>query len=398
MLVLPRHSVFSGADVIKWVIMGVSHSHTFSVFPSRMPRGSFPPDVAETIREMASNKVRTPEIKMAVGALCNGDVFQNALRPVKATLGADQCRSLLNAAASSNIWTSTIHLTRDNVFVEAFFTNTALVSKSFVVDFVYLDDTSCANVFSLPIVCVLCRDASSRIHTVAWGVIQNRTTETFKRFFEFVKNSFPAIQTFMCDRHFGQRRAIPEVFGSDVSVFHCCVHIARNIRANCGPNTTLHKAFWEMRFKRTVEAEASFIQTLEKINASRKTAFSTELLNSLDSFVPSSLDPVLKKPKFPALLDLRGIDTGSCVPDTDRKRRVVALVNAIKQAECPDADVFALDNTNAIEGHFNGIKQRMRVSPLTLLDVFRAVDSTEGTVLASWSPFTCKHCTKMHMS
>ena len=60
---------FPGADVIKWVIMGVSHSHTFSVFPSRMPRGTFPPDVAETIREMAANNDRTPEIKIAVGAL-----------------------------------------------------------------------------------------------------------------------------------------------------------------------------------------------------------------------------------------------------------------------------------------------------------------------------------------
>ena len=192
----------------------------------------------------------------------------------------------------------------------------------------------------------------------------------------------------MCDRHFGQRRAIREVFGSGVSVFHCCVHIARNIRANCGPNTTLHGAFWEMRFKRSREAEASFIQTLERINASRKTAFSTELLNSLDSFVPSALDPILKKPTFPSLFTLRGIDTSSFMTDTPRKRRVVALVNSIQQAECPVADVFALDNTNAIEGYFNGIKQRMQVSPLTLLDVFRAVDSTERTVLASGSPST----------
>ena len=368
---------FPAVDIIKWVILGVSHSHTFSVFPPRMPRSTFPRDVMETIREMAARKVRTPEIKMAVGALCNGDVFQNALRPVRATLGADQCRDLRNAASSSTLWTSSINLTRENVFVEAFFTNSALVSKSFVVDFVYLDDTSCVNVFSLPIVCVLCRDASSQTHTVAWGVIQNRTTETFKRFFQFVKNSFPSIQTFMCDRHFGQRRAIREVFGSGVSVFHCCVHIARNIRTNCGPNTTLHRAFWEMRFKRTQEAEASFIQTLERINASRKTTFTTELLNSLNSFVPSAVDPILKKPTFPSLLALRGIDTSSFITDTPRKRRVVALVRCLQQAECPDADVFALDNTNAIEGYFNGIKRRMQVSPLTLLDIFRAVDSTD---------------------
>ena len=81
-------------------------------------------------------------------------------------------------------------------------------------------------------------------------------------------------------------------------------------------------------------------------------------------------------------------DISALVQGTDRKRRVVALVNSIQQAECPVADVFALDNTNAIEGYFNGIKQRMQVSPLTLLDVFRAVDSTERTVLASGSPST----------
>ena len=67
----------------------------------------------------------------------------------------------------------------------------------------------------------------------------------------------------------------------------------------------------------------------------------------------------------------------SRVPDTDRKHRVMALVRSLKQVECVDADVFALDNTNAIEGYFNGIKRRMQVSPLTLLDIFRAVDSTD---------------------
>ena len=156
------------------------------------------------------------------------------------------------------------------MFVEAFFANAVLASKHFPVDFVYLDDTSCANMFSLPLVCVLSRDASSNVHTLAWGVIKNRTTTTFRRFFDFVKNSFPTIATFMCDRHFGQRKAIRDVFGDSVSIFHCCVHIARNIRANSGPNTTLHKAFWAMRYKRTKEAEDEFVNPLERFNKSRK--------------------------------------------------------------------------------------------------------------------------------
>ena len=179
---------FSGVDVIKWVLMCVSHSHTFTVFPPRMPRSTFPESVQGTIREMANRKVKTPEIKMEVGAVCNGDVFQNVLRSVRTALGSQQCRELRNAASSSSIWESVIHLTEDNMFVEAFFANAVLASKHFPVDFVYLDNISCANVFSLPLVCVLSRDASSNVHTLAWGVIKNGTTTTFRRFFDFVKN------------------------------------------------------------------------------------------------------------------------------------------------------------------------------------------------------------------
>ena len=39
---------FAGADKLKWVIVGVSHCHDFSTFPSRMPRNTF---TATTIRE-----------------------------------------------------------------------------------------------------------------------------------------------------------------------------------------------------------------------------------------------------------------------------------------------------------------------------------------------------------
>ena len=225
-----------------------------------MPRNTFPGNVLQKIDAMATDKVNTAEIKMINGVLCNRNVFQNALRSVKKDLCCDQCRDLRNTVATSHLWTSTIHLTADNVFVEAFFTNTVLVSKCLEVNFVYLDDTSCTNAFSLPLMAVLCRDAALRIHTLAWGIIQNRTTTTFRRFFLFLKASFPSIKVFMCDRHFAQSKAIKEVFGDTVSVFHCCVHLARNIKSNCGPNADLVSKFWEMRRKRTKEAEHSLLR------------------------------------------------------------------------------------------------------------------------------------------
>ena len=110
-----------------------------------------------------------------------------------------------------------------------------------------------------------------------------------------MKASFPSIKVFMCDRHFAQRKVIKEVFGESVSVFHCCVHMARNIKSNCGPNTNLISKFWEMRYSRTKEAEDAFVASLERLHQSRRSLFTTELLNSLPSFLPPAVDPALKK-------------------------------------------------------------------------------------------------------
>ena len=72
-----------------------------------------------------------------------------------------------------------IHLNSDNVFVEAFFVNCVLVARRLGVVFVFVDDTSCSNDFCLPLISLLCRDWSNAVHSLAWGVLKNRTTESF---------------------------------------------------------------------------------------------------------------------------------------------------------------------------------------------------------------------------
>ena len=267
---------------------------------------------------------------------------------------SEQCRALRNAACRSTLWSSQIHLTNDNVFIEAFFTNSALSPSCVDNDIVFIDDTSCANVFSLPLVSVLCRDHAQRVHSIAWGLVQNRTTATFRRFLEYVKNSFPSIRTFVCDRHFGQRKAIREVFGDGVSVFHCCVHIARNIRCNCGPNTVIHSRFWEMRYLRTPAAEEAFVWALQRLHKSRNSIFTAGLLNSLGSFVPSAIDPVVRKAVFPALCSLKDFDVDGHVADTDAKACAMELVKSLKAVDCVDVDVFSVETQTSSRGTSTG--------------------------------------------
>ena len=41
------------ADVIKWIVMGISHNHGFSTFPRRVPRNTFSAETRATIYDMA---------------------------------------------------------------------------------------------------------------------------------------------------------------------------------------------------------------------------------------------------------------------------------------------------------------------------------------------------------
>ena len=89
----------ANADVIKWVLMGVSHNHCFSTFPSRIPRNTFANETKRSIRKMVLENRPCAQIRMANDVLCNKDVFYNAMRSAREEMRTDQSRALRNATA-----------------------------------------------------------------------------------------------------------------------------------------------------------------------------------------------------------------------------------------------------------------------------------------------------------
>ena len=63
--------LFAGVYSVKWVMMGLSHSHGFSSFPRRVPRSTFSAATLERFEEMARQNKSSTEIAMA------NDVFSN---------------------------------------------------------------------------------------------------------------------------------------------------------------------------------------------------------------------------------------------------------------------------------------------------------------------------------
>ena len=107
-----------------------------------------------------------------------------------------------------------------------------------------------------------------------------------------------------------------------------------------------------MRYTRTGEAEAKFLETLNKVHNTKRSTFTTHLINSVDSFLPSRVDPFLKQQTFPELEDFHRIVHKGPFKQNSAADRVWAMVNILRTVQAPEADIFSLDNTNAIERGF----------------------------------------------
>ena len=263
-----------------------------------------------------------------------------------------------------------------------FFVNRHIISKGLNVDLVFVDDTSCTNTFALPLISTLCRSECGSVHTVAWGLLKNRTIKSFERFFTFLHKHHPGIRVFVCDRHHAQSRAIATVFGGGVHIISCCVHLARNITRNTGPHSTLVSLFWRMRFERSAESEEAFLAHLERAHRAKKTMFTTRLLASTASFLPSKIDHVLRRDDFPVLSKARSVNIMTCRADTPQRQNAIRILRRLQQLQPTTRDIFSCDNTNTIESHFNVIKGRIPKTSPRLLDVFNAVTFTESAVLS----------------
>lgn len=116
--------VFAGVDKIKWIVMGISHSHDLASFPARIPRSTIPDELKDKLQQMVLDRRSCAYIKISNNVLCPNDIYQNAVRKARCLIKTDQARTLRDVVAESKLWESEIHLTDGNVFTEAFFLQT----------------------------------------------------------------------------------------------------------------------------------------------------------------------------------------------------------------------------------------------------------------------------------
>ena len=105
-----------------------------------------------------------------------------------------------------------------------------------------------------------------------------------------------------------------------------------------------------MRQQRTAEAEESFVASLRQFHAARRSNFTTSLLNALDAFIPSKTDPFLKRPVFPSVHRLKGVDLSLFAQTTPTDLRAKQTLVELQSVADVFEDVFSTDNKTPPRG------------------------------------------------
>ena len=107
-----------------------------------------------------------------------------------------------------------------------------------------------------------------------------------------------------------------------------------------------------MRYERSEESGHRFLGALRERHETKPSVFTTQLLSTVESFLPPMVDGVLKAPIFPQLGVLETIDMEAFDVASVDEHRAFSTLLALKRLPVFCHDVFSRDNTNAIECFF----------------------------------------------
>jgi hypothetical protein len=147
-----------------------------------------------------------------------------------------------------------------------------------------MDDAANTNLLKFPFVGIIGIDERNCNQLLAFALICDRTTESFRGFLEWIREQLPAPvnredpvpRAFMVDRHQGQFAAITLVYPLS-AIFFCALHLESNIKEKFPQNTELLDQFWAAaRAEIGVVAWQNYLLTcMTKANAKQLTLLQT---------------------------------------------------------------------------------------------------------------------------
>lgn len=241
------------------------------------------------IKALTEAGMTASSIRLLDKLTCSKDVLYSARRKVLVEMKENEMELLFNELKSWNNWEYIIKIDNEKRFNGCYAFNNYIIQKSYSSEICIIDDTSCTNLYGLPILCLITEDENAKSQLISFAILCSREKSEFIDFLTQLKTRIGNIRLFVSDRNKTQITAIKSVF-NNCNIIYCSVHISRNLRQKAGNEIVL---LYNQLNKKEV-TETVFINICEeiiKMNPNSKVSkFLLNLLNERECWLPSIID------------------------------------------------------------------------------------------------------------
>ena len=242
-----RKDIFGNITTYTFIesISNLVHNHSINPIFANAHRNCIPIDVQLKIQEQQQIGVFPGRIRSNLGVTTNSNIFYNIRRPIIAKQRSETLKQIISHIHSSKNKEIIIHENEETNDLSSFIVVYSHVKNSdYYYDVVIADDTAATNIYNLPVEIVTCIDQESHTQLLSYGLLEDKTTNSFIQFFEDLRQitNNQSINTFIVDRLSAQKAAIKYVYPESNIVF-CLNHIERDLIKNFGESSGIVEGF-----------------------------------------------------------------------------------------------------------------------------------------------------------
>jgi len=280
-------------NIVRFMKANWIHTHDIRQYQSNH-RFALTQSQIKSIEEATRIGMTSGQIRIKDNLFIPSEVLYEIRRPILKNFKIEEIERMLKRVKSFSDYDVQVQTSLENRLRNLYCFNLKVIRNLYSQDIAILDDTSCTNLFGMPIIVSFTMDENGLTQITGFGLLENHEKSSFISYLLALKSIMGSnIRLFIVDRHIAQLFAIKETY-PEAKIIFCYIHIKRNLIHALGLKHDVIKLFDEM-IHNTSNEDAFIEQLLETKNNLKENNIKGEkvlldLLNNQDYWIPSKIN------------------------------------------------------------------------------------------------------------
>ena len=267
-----------------------NHNHPTSIDFFDAHFNSLTKDEIEEVNFQQQLNVPSGQIRSNLGTSLNKDIFYNVRRKTIQSKKVETLESFRSDCSDPGFW-SNFRVDNSGDLVSASFVHIRICNCAFAFDTIFMDDTAGSNIYDLPLEMVITVDSEGRNQILAFGLLPDRTSESYRNFMLDIKeHTGKEPRIIFTDRSCAQISAIKDVFPSSYIVY-CHVHLRRDLLKYFDQSDDIIVGFADVsiHYERCEDYLQLLLSRLKDLHGKQGFGIIHSMIEGVDHWLPSKL-------------------------------------------------------------------------------------------------------------